>query len=295
MNEKLNADMSGKICLVTGATNGIGKAAAQALAQVGATVVIVGRSAPKTAQLVEEIRAACGNKNVDSLLADLSSQQEVRQLAIEFKSKYPHLHVLLNNAGGTFTTRQLSVDGIEMTFALNHLAYFLLTNLLLDTIKASTPARIINVSSDVHSGGRIDFDNLQGERSYSSFGPYGNSKLANILFTTELARRLEGTGVTGNALHPGFTSTGFGKNNPGFLMKIMGVLVPLIARSPEKGAATSIYLASSPEVQSITGKYFVDCKVTQPAPQATDVAVARKLWDISAEMVHLADAVPDVA
>ena len=295
MKEELKANMSGKICLVTGATNGIGKAAAQALARMGATVVIVGRSAPKTAQLVEEIRAACGNQNVDSLLADLSSQQEVRRLADEFKSKYPHLHVLLNNAGGTFTTRQLSVDGIEMTFALNHLAYFLLTNLLLDTIKASTPARIINVSSDVHSSGKIDFDNLQGERFYSSFGPYGNSKLANILFTTELARRLEGTGVTGNALHPGFTSTGFGKNNPGFLMKIMGVLVPLIARSPEKGAGTSIYLASSPEIQSITGKYFVDCKVTQPAPQATDMAVARKLWDISAEMVHLADAVPEVA
>jgi len=295
MKEKLKANMSGKICLVTGATNGIGKATAQALAQMGATVVIVGRNAPKTAQLVEEIRAASGNINVDSLLADLSSQQEVRRLAGEFKSKYPHLHVLLNNAGGTFSTRQLSVDRIEMTFALNHLAYFLLTNLLLDTMKASTPARIINVSSNAHSGGKIDFDNLQGERSYSSFGPYGNSKLANILFTTELARRLEGTGVTVNALHPGLTSTGFGKNNPGFLMKIMGAVIPLIARSPEKGAETSIYLASSPEVQSITGKYFVDCKVTQPAPQAADMAVARRLWGVSAEMVHLADAVPEIA
>ena len=259
---------------------------------MGATVVIVGRSAQKTSQVVEEIRLATGNQNVDSLLADLSSQQEVRRLASDFKSKYSQLHVLLNNAGGTFTTRQLSVDGIEMTFALNHLAYFLLTNLLLDTIKASAPARIINVSSEAHSGGKIDFDNLQGERSYSSFGPYGNSKLANILFTTELARRLEGTGVTVNALHPGFVSTGFGKNNPGLLMKIMGAVVPLIARSPEKGAETSIYLASSPEVQSITGKYFVDCKVTQPAPQATDSAVARKLWDVSAEMVHLADFMP---
>jgi len=287
--------MQGKICLITGGTNGIGKSTAQELARMGATVVIVGRNAQKTSQVVEEIRAASGNNTVDSLLADLSSQQEVRRLASDFKSKYSQLHVLLNNAGGTFTTRQLSVDGIEMTFALNHLAYFLLTNLLLDTIKASTPARIINVSSGAHSGGKIDFDNLQGERSYSSFGPYGNSKLANILFTTELARRLEGTGVTGNALHPGFTSTGFGKNNPGFLMKIMGAVVPLIARSPEKGAETSIYLASSPEVQSITGKYFVDCKVTQPAPQATDSAVAKKLWDVSAEMVHLADAVPEMA
>jgi NAD(P)-dependent dehydrogenase (short-subunit alcohol dehydrogenase family) len=286
VNLNLNVNMSGKICLVTGATNGIGKAAAQALAQMGATVVIVGRNAPKTAKLVEEIRATSGNQNVDFLLADLSSQQEVRRLAEEFKSKYSHLHVLLNNAGGTFTTRQLSVDGIEMTFALNHLAYFLLTNLLLETLKASAPARIINVSSDAHSGGKIEFDNLQGERSYSSFGPYGNSKLANILFTTELARRLEGTGVTVNALHPGLTSTGFGKNNPGFFMKIMGVVIPLIGRSPEKGAETSIYLASSPEVEGSTGKYFVDCKVTQPAPQAADSATAKKLWDVSAEMVH---------
>jgi NAD(P)-dependent dehydrogenase (short-subunit alcohol dehydrogenase family) len=262
---------------------------------MGATVVIVGRDAQKAAQVTEEIRAASDNQNVDWLLADLSSQQDIRRLATEFKGKYSHLHVLLNNAGGTFSTRQLSVDGIEMTFALNHLAYFLLTNLLLDTMKASTPARIINVSSDAHSGGKIDFDNLQGEHSYSSFGPYGNSKLANILFTTELARRLEGTGVTVNALHPGLTSTGFGQNNPGFLMKIMGAIVPLIARSPEKGAETSIYLASSPEVQSVTGKYFVDCKVTQPAPQAADRAVAMKLWDVSAEMVHLAIAVPDMA
>ena len=280
--------MQGRICLITGATNGIGKSTAQALARMGATVVIVGRNAQKTAQVVEEIRAASGNHTVDSLLADLSSRQEVRRLASEFKSKYSQLHVLLNNAGGTFTTRQLSADGIEMTFALNHLAYFQLTNLLLDTIKASAPARIINVSSDAHSGGKIEFDNLQGERSYSIFGPYGNSKLANILFTTELARRLEGTGVTANALHPGFTSTGFGKNNPGLLMKMIRAVVPLIARSPEKGAATSIYLASSPEVQRISGKYFVDCRVTPPAPQATNSAVARKLWDISAEMVHLA-------
>jgi NAD(P)-dependent dehydrogenase (short-subunit alcohol dehydrogenase family) len=291
MNEKLNATMSGKICLVTGATNGIGKAAAQALAKMGATVVIVGRNAPKTAQLVEEIRAASDNQNVSSLLADLSSQQEVRRLSEEFKSRYSHLDVLLNNAGGTFTTRQLSVDGIEMTFALNHLAYFLLTNLLLDTLIASAPARIINVSSDAHSGGKIDFDNLQGERSYSGFGPYGNSKLANILFTTELARRLEGTGVTVNALHPGLVNTGFGKNNPGFIMKIMGAVIPLIARSPEKGAETSIYLASSPEVEGITGKYFIDCKVTQPAPQASDRAVALRLWNVSAEMAHLVDAV----
>ena len=287
-------NMIGKICLVTGGTNGIGKATAQALAQMGATVVIVGRDTQKAVQVTKEIQAASGNQNVDWLLADLSSQQDIRRLAAEFKSRYSQLHVLINNAGGTFMTRQLSVDGIEMTFALNHLAYFLLTNLLLDTIKASSPARIVSVSSDAHSGGKIEFDNLQGERSYSGIGPYGTSKLANILFTTELANRLEGTGVTVNVLHPGLVSTGFGKNNPGLIMKIMGVVIPLIARSPEKGAKTSIYLVSSPAVQNITGEYFVDCKVTQPAPQAADSAVARKLWDVSAEMVHLAAAVPEM-
>ena len=283
--------MQGKVCLITGATNGIGESTALELARMGATVVIVGRDARKTSQVVEEIRAASGNDAVDSLLADLSSQQEIRRLANEFESKYSHLHVLLNNAGAVFMQRQLSVDGIEMTFALNHLASFLLTNLLLDKIQASAPARIINVSSGAHTSGRIEFDNLQGERSYGSRA-YGNSKLATILFTKELARRLEGTGVTVNALHPGFVSTGFGKNNPGFLMKSIRAVVPLVARSPEQGAKTSIYLASSPEVMSITGKYFVDCKVTQPAALATDGVVARKLWDVSAEMVHLADGLP---
>lgn len=283
--------MQGKVCLITGGTNGIGKSTAHELVRMGATVVIVGRNAQKTSQVVEEIRQSTGNDTVDSLLADLSSQRNVRRLANEFESKYSRLHVLLNNAGAVFMRRQLSVDGIEMTFSLNHLAPFLLTNLLLDKIQASAPARIINVSSGAHSSGRIEFDNLQGERDYSHRA-YGNSKLATILFTMELARRLEGTGVTVNALHPGFVSTGFGKNNPGFLIKAIRAVVPLIARSPERGAKTSIYLASSPEVQSITGKYFVDCKVTQPAPQATDSAVARKVWDISADMVHLADGLP---
>ena len=283
--------MRGKICLITGGTNGIGKSTAHELASMGATVVIVGRDAQKTSQVVEEIRAASGNDKVGSLMADLSSQQEVRHLANEFEGKYSHLDVLLNNAGAVYMQRQLSVDGIEMTFALNHLAPFLLTNLLLDKIQASAPARIINVSSGAHTSGKIEFDNLQGERDYSSRA-YGNSKLATILFTMELARRLEGTGVTANALHPGFVSTGFGRNNPGFFMKAIRAVVPLIGRSPEKGAETSIYLASSPEVQSLTGKYFVDCNSTQPASQATDTAVARKLWDISAEMVHLADGLP---
>ena len=287
MKETLKENMNGKICLITGATNGIGKATAQALAQIGATVVIVGRDHRKTSRVVEEIRAASGNNNVDSLLADLSSQQEVRRLAMEFKSKYSHLHVLLNNAGAVFMKRQLSVDGIEMTFALNHLAGFLLTNLLLDTIKASAPARIINVSSDAHASGKIEFDNLQGERKYSP-RVYENSKLANILFTMELARRMEGTGVTVNALHPGFVATGFGTNNGKVMAALVNIFAPLIARSPAKGAETSIYLASSRSAESITGKYFHDAQVIPAAPQATDMVVARKLWAVSAEMFHLA-------
>ncbi len=287
----INPTMEGKICLITGGTSGIGKSTAQVLAKMGATVVIVGRNAPKTAQVVEEIRAGSGNKNVDSLLADLSSQQEVRRLADAFKSKYPRLHVLLNNAGAAIRQRQLSVDGIEMTFALNHLAHFLLTNLLLDIIKVSAPARIINVSSDAHTSGKIEFDNLQGERAYG-FKTYGNSKLANILFTMELARRLEGTGVTVNALHPGLVATNFGKNSGGVIAALFGIIAPLVALSPAKGAETSIYLASSPSVDGITGKYFYRSQVTPAAPQATDMVVARKLWDVSAEMVHLADGLP---
>jgi len=283
--------MNGKICLVTGGTSGIGKATAQALAQMGATVVIAGRNAPRTAQLVGEIRSASGNKNVDSLLADLSSQQEVRRLANEFKSKYSHLHVLLNNAGAVFLKRQLSVDGIEMTFALNHLGSFLLTNLLLDTLKASAPARVINVSSNAHASGKIEFDNLQGERGYSP-RVYENSKLANILFTIELARRLEGTGVTVNALHPGFVATGFAKNNGKVIAALVSTFAPLVARSPAKGAETSIYLASSTDVDGITGKYFYDSHMLPAAPQATDMLVARKLWGVSAKMVHLAEELP---
>jgi NAD(P)-dependent dehydrogenase (short-subunit alcohol dehydrogenase family) len=290
MKEKLNENMRGKICLVTGGTNGIGKATAQALARMGAMVIIVGRDAQKTSQVVQEIRAASGNPGVGSMLADLSSEQEVRRLADEFKSKYSHLHVLLNNAGAVFMQRQLSVDGIEMTFALNHLASFLLTNLLLDTLKASAPARIINVSSNAHATGKIEFEDLQGERGYSP-RVYENSKLANILFTGELARRLEGTGVTVNALHPGFVATGFAKNNGKVMSALVSIFVPLVARSPAKGAETSIYLASSPTVEGITGEYFYDSHVIPAALQATDMVVARKLWDVSAEMVHLLEKV----
>ena len=255
---------------------------------MGTTVVIVGRDTQKTSEVVQEIRAASGNPNVDSLLADLSSQQEVRRLAKDFKSKYSHLHILFNNAGAVFMQRQLSVDDIEMTFALNHLASFLLTNLLLDTIKASALARIINVSSNAHTTGKIEFDNLQGEWNYSP-RVYENSKLANILFTMELARRLEGTGVTVNALHPGFTATGFAKNNSKVMATLVSIFAPLVARSPAKGAETSIFLASSPNVEGMTEMYFYDSQVLSAAPQATDMVVARKLWDASTEMINRKD------
>ena len=285
------ASMEGKICLITGGTNGIGKSTALGLAQLGATVVIVGRNAPKTSRVVEEIRSATGNQTVDSLQADLASLAEVRRLAEEFKSKYTKLHVLLNNAGAMFWSRHLSADGFELTFALNHLAPFLLTNLLLDTLKASAPARIINVSSRAHQRGKIDFDDLQSERRYVGMEVYGKSKRANILFMRELSRRLEGTRVTANALHPGFVNSGFAKNNPGLAFKLFGAVGPLVARSPEQGAQTSIYLASSPEVEGVTGKYFADSKVTQPAPQATDSTAAKKLWEVSARLVHLPEGV----
>ena len=278
--------MNGKICLITGGTNGIGKSTALELARMGANVTIVGRNAQKTSQVVEEIRSATGNMKVDSLLADLSSQQDVRQLADEFRSKHSQLHVMINNAGGVFMKRQISIDSIEMTFAVNHLAGFLLTNLLLDMIKTSGHARIINVSSDAHASGNIEFDNLQGERNYSPKA-YNNSKLANILFTTELARRLQGTDVTVNSLHPGLVSTGLAKNNGKFMAFLISTLMPIVGRSAAKGAETSVYLASSPDVEGIMGKYFYNSHPIPAAPQANDVMIAEKLWNVSAEMVQL--------
>jgi NAD(P)-dependent dehydrogenase (short-subunit alcohol dehydrogenase family) len=283
----MSTELQGKICLITGGTNGLGKSTALSLAKMGATVVIVGRDELKSVQVVEELRTASGNNNVHSLTADLSSQADVRRLAGEFKAKYSKLHVLINNAGAAFTQRQLSADGVEMTLALNHLAGFLLTNLLLDTLKASAPARIINVSSGGHTAGRIEFDNLQGEKKYG-FDAYLNSKLANILFTVELAGRLAGTQVTVNALDPGLTATGFGTNNGKVMATLIKVFAPLVMRSPEKGAETSVYLASSPAVATVTGKYFRDSKAVPPASQADDAAVAKELWEVSAKLVNLA-------
>jgi len=269
--------------MVTGATSGIGRVTAQVLAQAGAEVVAVGRNREKSEATVDRIKQQTGNPAVEYMLADLSSQAAIRQLAETFKRQHARLDVLVNNAGAFFLWHQESVDGIEMTFALNHLGYFLLTNLLLDTLKASAPARIINVSSGSHRGETISFDHLQGKHRYSGFRTYGESKLANILFTYELARRLEGTGVTVNAIHPGFVATNIGINN-GWIVRAIRPLMDLFALSEEEGADTIIYLAMSKEVGGITGKYFLKRKAVSSSSISYDESIARRLWQVSMEL-----------
>ncbi len=280
----MSASMNGKTILVTGATNGIGLVTARELAAMGTKTVIVSRNPQRCAQVVEQIKQETGNPQVEYIAADLSNRAGVHKAAHEFKKRHTHLHVLLNNAGALFLSRQLSEDNLEMTFALNHLNYFLLTILLLDTIKASGPARIVNVSSDGHKSGKMNFDDLQMEKGYNGLDAYYQSKLANILFTYELARKLEGTRVSANALNPGFIRTGFAKNN-GWLAKLgMGLLAP-IQRDPKEGAQTSVYLASSAEVDGVTGKYFKDSKAAPSSPASYNRAAAERLWQVSLEMI----------
>jgi NAD(P)-dependent dehydrogenase (short-subunit alcohol dehydrogenase family) len=275
-----------QVYLVTGATDGIGLVTARKLAGTGARVVAVGRDPEKGEGVVSRIRAMTGNPEVAYLNADLSSQAEVRRLAAEFLARYDRLDVLINNAGGSFLRRQLSVDGLEMTFALNHLGYFLLTHLLLDTIKASAPARIINVSSGAHRNAEIKFNDLMLERGYGAMKAYGQSKLANILFTYELARRLAGTGVTTNAVHPGWVATNIGRNN-GFLARLLMPLIQRNARSPEEGAATSIYLATALELTGVTGKYYIDMEAVPSSTASYDETAAKRLWEVSERLVGL--------
>lgn len=281
-----NHHLTGKICMVTGANTGIGKATAMGLARLKAAVVMVCRNRQKGEAARDEIRTKTGNQSVELMIADLSSQQAIRQLADKFKAKHDRLHVLVNNAGIIRSDRALSVDGIEMTFATNHLGYFLLTNLLLDVLRRSAPARIVNVSSKLHSNA-LDFDNLQGERNYTAVDAYARSKLCNILFTYELARRLEGTGVTVNCLHPGVIRTNLLSGFFAGMMKpLYAVSAPFFA-SPEKGAETSIYLASSPEVEGVMGKFFIDRKEAPSSAGSYDRAAAEKLWQKSAELAKL--------
>lgn len=279
--------MHGKVVLVTGATAGIGEVTARELARLGATVVGVGRNAEKCQLVAQQIRTATGNATVNFIVADLSSQAGVRHAAEEFKRQHSRLDVLINNAGAYFARRQTNADGLEMTFALNHMAYFLLTELLLDRLKASAPSRIINVSSEAHrSPIKLNFADLQNERGYNGFPAYGQSKLANVLFTYELARRLAGTGVTANALHPGFVATNFGHNNGSVVSFFMKIIQRLGALKPEQGAATSLYLATSPAVEGVTGQYFDNARAVPSSPESYNEAAARRLWDVSAALVR---------
>jgi NAD(P)-dependent dehydrogenase (short-subunit alcohol dehydrogenase family) len=280
--------MQGKICVLTGGTSGIGRATAFGLAQMGATVVVVGRNREKGNALLDEIRTASGNDALSFLEADLSSQDSIRQLAAEIQERYTHLDVLINNAGVFMFKNQATVDGLETTFAVNHLAPFLLTNLLLDLLKASAPARIINVDSDSHERAKIQLDNLQGEKRYAVYRSYGQSKLAMLLCSYELARRLEGTGVTVNALHPGFVATSIGMNNMGPIGRaIIRSVIPLFSLKPEEGAKTSLYLASSPEVANVTGRYFYKSKQIRSAPLSYDEKLQKQMWDVSEKLVSL--------
>ena len=273
--------LRGRQVLITGATNGIGLAAAEALASKGANVAIVGRSASRTKAAEALIRAsAAPGAEVSTHLADLASQAAVRKLAADILARYGKLDVLVNNAGAMHTTRQVSADGIELTWAVNHLAPFLLTKLLLDRLKASAPSRVITTASDAHLGATIPFDDLNAERSYRGFSRYKETKLANILFTGELARRLKGSNVTAHSFHPGLVASGFNRNN-GLLMDMAMLLLRPISRNVQKGAETLVWLATSPDVPSTTGRYYVDMQSRLPSPQAQDIAAARRLWEIS--------------
>ena len=281
--------MKDKICLITGATSGIGKAAAVQLAELGATVVLVGRNSEKTSAVVEDVKEQTGNQEVYFLIADLSSQQAIRQLADDFKAHHQRLDVLVNNAGALMLSRQESIDGIEMTLALNHLSYFLLTNLLLDVLKSSSPSRIVNVASDSHQNAHLDFEDLQIQQKYRGYKAYGRSKLANMLFTYELARRLEGTGVTANGLHPGLVATSFLATNNGLRGRVFNFFVRRAGRSAENGARTITYLATSSDVEGVTGGYFMDEGVVVDSSQASyDKDASLRLWQVSEELTGLA-------
>ncbi len=278
--------MRGKVCVITGGTDGIGKAAAHGLASQGATLLIQGRDADKGARAVADLAARSGNSAIEFLQADFGSLGDVRRFAAAVVQRAPRIDVLVNNAGGIFGKRTFSEDGYEMTFAVNHLAPFLLTQLLLGALQHSGPARIVTTSSEAHRRAKIAFDDLQAERKYSPLAAYGSSKLANILFTRALAKRLTGTRVTATCLHPGFVKTSFGRGlaNSRLTSAVFGLL-SRFARTPEKGAETVIYLAGSPDVEDASGGYYFDCAPKTPSPAAQDDAAAERLWQLSEQFV----------
>ena len=279
----MSANLEDRVFLVTGANSGIGKATALGLARLGGTVVMACRSATRGEAARQDVVRDSGNSSVYLEIVDLASEESTRSFAEEFQRKYPRLDVLINNAGVYTAHREVTPDGLERTFEVNYLSGFLLTHLLLDLLKKSAPSRIVNVSSRAHSGGTIHFDDLQGEQRYGGFGAYGQSKLAQVLFTRELARRLEGTRVTVNACHPGVIRTNLGMGGTSAVVRF----VRLFFKGPEKGAQTPIYLAVSPEVERVTGQYFANKHVREPSHAAQDPDVARRLFDVSAELAHL--------
>jgi NAD(P)-dependent dehydrogenase (short-subunit alcohol dehydrogenase family) len=278
--------MNGKVVLITGGTSGIGKASAVALASMGAEVVVIGRNEERGERAAEEIRRESGNKKVSLMLADLSVQADVRRLAEEFQERHGRLDVLVNNAGLVQSQRTETPDGIETQLAINHLTPFLLTNLLLDLLRASAPSRIVTVSSDAHRWAKLDLDDLQSRKRYRGMQVYGTTKLANILFTRELSERLKGTGVTANAMHPGGVNTNFGNNQRGPMSLLFRAFKPFM-RTPEQGADTLIYLASSLEVEGMTGKYLADRKVKVASDAAYDETLQKKLWEASEKLTGL--------
>lgn len=276
--------MQGKTVVITGATSGIGEVAAIRLAEKGARIVATARDKNRADQTLAKLRKA--NPSVDHAMhmVDLSLLSEMKRVA-ERLANEPHIDVLINNAGALFNKRQETADGLEMTFALNHMAYFVITNLLLAKMKAG--GRIVTVASNAHRGAKLDFSDLQSRKNYVGFPVYAKSKLCNILFNRELARHITGRGITANALHPGFVATRFGDNSGGLMRTVLQVAKPIGAISPEEGAKTIIYLASSADVADVTGEYFYECKITQPSPQARDDDDARKLWEISESIARL--------
>jgi len=280
----IDQNMNGRICMITGANSGIGLATAVGLAKMGATIVMVCRDREGGEKARAELMQLSGQKNVELMLCDLSSRVQIRALASAYKSGHDRLHVLVNNAGLVPKTRQLTAEGMEMQLAVNHLAPFLLTNLLLDKLRAGAPSRIVNVSSGMYKMAALDFDNLQGEKRYKPMKFYAMTKLLNIYFTYELDRRLEGAGVTANCLGPGFTATRLGRDFSPFSRFVMKTF----ANKMEKGAETVIYLASSPDVEKTTGRYFEKMKEMETTPPTHDREAAQRLWTISERLAPLA-------
>ncbi len=279
--------MDDKICMVTGATSGIGKVTAATLAALGAEVLLVGRDSTKTQATVDEIRSSTGNPAVHPLLADFRDLEQVRALAAAVRQGWTRLDVLVNNAGAFFATRKVLPPGVEQTFLVNHLSPFLLTNLLLDLLRAAPAGRVVNVASDAHRSGALDLDDLAFAHGFSGTAAYARSKLANILFTVELARRLEGTGITANTLHPGVVATGIWKIGFAPIDRLAQALIRRFMLTPEEGADTVLYLAAAPEAANWNGQYFIKRKAVPPAAQASDPDLARRLWDVSTRLVGL--------